>query len=120
MFVRQKEYAKAIQSVRINIGSLLGLEKDEEAFIVCKELPTLEQIKLKEAKDKGEIALLEYFKEVLPNIIIEHNLYETEEKKMSTKDITDLIFEKSALTVKVIEEYAKGSFFTPTNKAKEK
>ena len=56
--------------------------------------------------------LLEFFKDVLPKIIVEHNLYETETQKMTTSDVASFIYEKIDLTGKVIGEYASASFFT--------
>ena len=117
MFVRQKAYQNAIQTVTINFGSLLGDEyKDEDAGVTLKELPTLEMMKMSEAKEQGQVKLLEYFKEVLPEIITDHNLYETEDKKMEKKDVAELIFDKFEITVKVVNEYCSAAFFTRLNK----
>lgn len=116
MFVRQKQLENCIQKVRINIGKLVGLENDDECYIVLKELPTLEILKLKDAHDKGIEALMKYFKDVIPDILVEHNLYETEQQKMSNKAVAELIYDKSELTNKVISEYTNASFFTPTSK----
>lgn len=120
MFVRQKQLENCIQKIRINIGKLVGLENDDECFIVLKELPTLEILKLKEAHDKGVEAIMKYFKDIIPEIIVEHNLYETEQQKMTNKAVADLIYDKSELTNKVITEYTNASFFTPTSKGEEK
>ena len=120
MFVRQKQLNNCIQKVRINIGKLVGLESDEECYLILKELPTLEVLKLKEAHDKGLQAIMEFFKEIIPLILVEHNLYETEQQKMSNKDVADFIFEKSELTNKVISEYSNASFFTQTSKNEDK
>lgn len=48
MFIKTRNYDKCIQKVRIEVGTLVGLEKDDEAFILLKELPTLEMLRLKE------------------------------------------------------------------------
>ena len=114
MFSRKRNYESCIQKVKIEVGTLVGLEKDDEAFITLSELPTLEMIKFKDASEKGESEVLLLFKEVLPNIIVDHNFYEDDEgkKKMDNTSITDLIFASLELTSKVIKSYTEASFFT--------
>jgi len=114
-YIRKQAYDNAIQKVRVNFGKLIGQEKDEDAYVVLKELPTLEMMELKDAHEKGQTELLKFFKDVLPKIIVEHNLYETETQKMSPSDVASFIYEKIDLTGKVIGEYASASFFTQTN-----
>lgn len=120
MFVRNKNYENAIQKVRIEVGTLVGLEKDDEAYLVLKELPTQEMLALKAASDEGEIAIMDFFKKVLPKIIADHNFYETEQKKMSNEAVTDFIFEKLDLSGKVISGYSNAAFFTQASKREEK
>ena len=120
MFVRQKAYDNAIQKVRIEFGSLIGLEEDKEAFVLLKELPTMEMMQLNEAHEKGHTELIKFFREVLPRIIVDHNLYETDEKKMTTEAVTEFIFEKLDVTSKIVSEYASSSFFTPQNKTEDR
>jgi len=112
MFIKTKNYEKCIQKVRIEIGTLVGLEKDDEAFITLKEIPTIQMMELKESYEKGEKELMNFFKNLLPSIIAEHNFYETEQKKMSNSDLASLIFESIELTQKVINTYTNASFFT--------
>ena len=114
-YIRKKAYDNAIQKVRVDFGTIIGLEKDEDAYVVLKELPTLEMMQLKDAHEKGQKELLTFFKDVLPQIIVEHNLYETEKQKMSNEDVASFIYEKIDLTGKVIGEYASASFFTREN-----
>lgn len=120
MFVRQKAYDNAIQKVRVEFGTLIGLEEEKEAFVLLKELPTLEMMQLNEAHQKGQTELLQFFRDVLPRIIVDHNLYETEQKKMSTEEVTAFLYEKLDVTSKVIGEYAGAGFFTRRNKTEEK
>ena len=119
-FVRQKAYDNAIQKVRIEIGDLAGLKDKSEVYVVLKELPTLEMMQLNEAHEKGQKELISFFKQVLPHIITEHNLYETEDKKMSAEQIAEFIFEKFDLTSRIISEYAGASFFTRQSRDEEK
>lgn len=112
MFIKSKNYDNAIQKIRIEVGKLIGLEEDAEAYIVLKELPTKEMLKLKESNEKGTEEVINFFERVMPYILVEHNFYETEQKKMSNEDVVKLIFERMELSSKVISEYANASFFT--------
>ena len=91
MFARERDYSAFLQTVRIDVGTLVGLEKDEDAYIVLKELPTLEMLRLKEASDKGERATLEVIRELLPSMITDHSFFEDTkgQKKMKAEDIAE-------------------------------
>jgi hypothetical protein len=114
MFIKSKNYDACIQKVRIEVGSLVGLEKDEEAYILLKELPTLQMLTLKESSEKGENHTLALLKDLLPSILVDHNFYEdaNAQKKMRNEDVANLIFESLDLTVKVVNEYTHAGFFT--------
>ena len=114
MFIKSKNYDACIQKVRIEVGSLVGLEHDDEAYILLKELPTLQMLKLKESSEQGENHTLALLKELLPAILVDHNFYEDEnaQKKMSNTEVANLIFESLDLTVKVVNEYTHAGFFT--------
>lgn len=108
MFIRNvNDY---IVKTKINIGTLLGCETDEEAYIVLREPTTELAIKLKNASGEGEEGILNFFKDALPKIIVEHNLYEEEGKLMSKADVASLVFENLPLTMKVVEEYSESAF----------
>ncbi len=114
-YVRKKAYDNAIQKIKVEFGTIIGQEKEEDAYVVLKELPTMEMMQLKDAHEKGQKELLGFFKEVLPQIIVEHNLYETETQKMRNDEVAAFIYEKIDLTGKIIGEYASASFFTREN-----
>ena len=65
MFIKTKHYDACIQKVRIEVGTLVGLKADDEAYIVLKELPTLEMLKLKEASEQGENETLTLLRDLL-------------------------------------------------------
>ena len=114
MFIKSKNYDKCIQKVRIEVGTLVGLEKDDEAYIILKELPTLEMLRLKDSSERGENETLSLLRELLPTILVDHNFYEDEssKRKMKNEEVASLIFESLDLTVKVVNEYTHASFFT--------
>jgi len=117
MFIKTRNYDKCIQKVRIEVGTLVGLEKDDEAFILLKELPTLEMLRLKEASEKGENETLCLLRDLLPSILVDHNFYEDEnaQKKMKNQEVASLVFESLDLTVKVVNEYTHAGFFSRAN-----
>ena len=73
MFSRRRNYDNCIQKVTLEVGTLVGLQKDDEAYITLRELPTLEMLNLKEASEKGEKETLEVFRSLLPSIIADDN-----------------------------------------------
>ena len=109
MYVKKNDYEKALRKVKIEFGTLIGLDTDAEAFLELKELDTLTTLKLRSLAEKQD-EVIAYFKEILPTIIVDHNLYETEDKKMSNKEIANFIFEKLELSTKVMTEYTKAIF----------
>ncbi len=120
MFVKSKDYEKFLIKVRVNIGKELGLENENEAFIELKEIPTLETMNLKEMTSKSEKELIQYFKNMLPMIIVDHNLYVSENIKMSNEEVVEIVFEKNTLATKVIGDYLQNAFFTSAPKKGEK
>ena len=118
MFIKSKNYENCIQRVRIDIGKEVGLEEETEAYIVLKELPTLEMLLLKDATEKGEDETLKIFKQLLPDIIVDHNFYEDESgaQKMSNEEIASLFFESITLTMRVVQGYTRAAFFSHPQK----
>lgn len=115
MFVKSKDYGKYIFTQKISLGKEFGFETDDEVFITLRELDTKSVIKLKEASNSdSETASLEVFREILPNLIVDHNFYETEEKKMTTEEVTELLFEKVSTIGKVLNALKEKNFF-PSN-----
>lgn len=107
-FIRNK--SNYIVKVRIDLGDLLGCENPEDAFIELRELDTKGLMKLRTASTEGEEALMDFFKEILPEIIVKHNLYEDEDKLMSNEDIAELVFSTMGITSRVMETYSNKSF----------
>ena len=117
MFIKTKHCDTCIQKVRIEVGTLVGLEADDEAYIVLKELPTLEMLRLKEASEQGENQTLTLLRDLLPSILVDHNFYEDADakKKMDNREVASLVFESLDLTVKVVNEYTHAGFFSRAN-----
>lgn len=119
MYRKDLNYHNALRKVKIEFGTLLGLEKDEEAYVTLRELDTMTILKFKDVSQTGnQNDVMEFFKEVLPTIIVTHNLYENETKLMSNQAVTDLIYEKLELTSKVMGEYTS-AMFQPKGRGKD-
>lgn len=112
MFIKAKHYDSAIQKIKIEVGTLVGLDEDAEAFILLKEMSTTDTLKLRETVANNKTDILEFFREILPSIIADHNFYETEQKKMTNEELRDFIFEKIEFSTKVLNDYSKSAFFT--------
>ena len=111
MYIKKANYDNALRRVKIEFGTLIGLEEDKEAYVTLKELDTMTILKFKDVSQTGnQNELMEFFKEVLPKIIVTHNLYETETKLMSNEDVADFIYEKLELTTKVMSGYTSYMF----------
>ena len=111
MFIRNKDYDNYIFKQRVNLGEEFGKEP-EEVFIVLRELDTKSVLKLKEAgSEDSETRSLEVFREILPNIMVDHNFYEDEQTKMDSTAVTNLLFEKVSTVGKVLTALKEKNFF---------
>lgn len=109
MIIKAKDFDKFLVKFKVELGSYFDL-KDDEAFIVFKELDTFNTLKLKDTFDKGETELLKVLKEVLPEVIVEHNFYVDDTTLMNNKELIDVIFNKSSLALKVVGDYINNTF----------
>lgn len=109
MFIKSKNFEKFLVKFRVEFGSFFDM-KEEEVFIVFKELDTFNTLALKDAFDKGEVELLKVLKSILPFAMVEHNLYEDENIQMTNEAVVELIFSKNNLTTKIIGEFINNSF----------
>ena len=119
-FYRDKHYENAIQKVRIEIGTLLGLEKDEDVFILLREPSEIETVSIKKELSGDQIKGVELFKSILPGLIIEHDFYEDEKTKMENEAVVEILFEKSELAETVLEKYTNAVFRSRLNQREEK
>lgn len=111
MYIKNKNYDNSLRRVKIEFGKIIGLEEDKEAYVTLRELDTMTTLRLKDVSQTGnQNDLMMFFKDILPRIIVTHNLYETETKIMSNEEVTNFIYEKLDLTSKVMSEYTKAMF----------
>lgn len=110
MFVRDKDYKNAIQKVKILLGTKLGMEKDEDAYVTFREPSEKEVLLLRVAKD--DLERLDAFQKVFEDSLIEHDFYETESVKMENKAVIELLFEKMDTTDKLVSDYSNAVFLS--------
>ena len=115
-FYKDKHYANAIQKVRIDLGSIFGLEKDDEVHILLREPSEVESISFKKELTADEVKGVEFFKSILPGLIVDHDFFEDETKKMSNEDVAELVFSKSEAADHVLETYTNAVFRSRLNK----
>lgn len=109
MFIKNKDYEKFILKTELEIGDYFGLEK-QEVKITLREPDTLSTLNLRDYLSGDQAKLLEIIKELLVDVLVDHNLYEDENTKMKKEDVIDLIFSKSKLTTYVVGEYISSIF----------
>ena len=117
MFVRSTAKNKGIQTVELNIGEFFG-DKPEEVQIVLAEASIAQSVQLTNKADGSRV--IENFKELMPELLVSHNLHETETELMATDEVVKLIFAKSKLATYVLAEYTKALFPVPPKPSEEK
>lgn len=120
MFNRSQKAYGGLNATKVNIGTFLGEDKAEDAFIVLSELPIDKSLKLRKVVPEGEESLVEFFSELLPSLLVQHNLHETETELMKKEDVVALIRGKTPLFLHVMNEYTNSLFPTPPSKSAEK
>lgn len=107
MYCPSKNYDRTIQKIKLEIGTFFGCEKDSEVFIVLKEPLTMDMMRLSSVDTGSPIEIMNYFKDIFPHIIVDHNFYRDEDgvEKMSNNEITELLWERFDLTNHVFSEY---------------
>lgn len=106
MFIRNKN--SYLITTKIEFGTMLGCDTDADAYITLKEMPTSLVMRLRQRTSEDE--MMEFFHEILPEIIVDHNLYEDETTKMTNEAIADLVYDKVELTGKVFGDYSQAVF----------
>ena len=117
MFVRSTAKNKGIQTIELNIGEFFG-EKPEEVQIVLAEASIAQSMQLTNKAEGSRI--IENFQALMPEILVSHNLHETETELMSTEEVTKLIFNKAKLATHVLTEYTKALFPVPPKQSEGK
>ena len=114
MYQRSKKPYGGLETVKVNVGLILGEEKDEDAFIVLKEPGFKVTLALEQA---GESEAANVFLDALEDLIADHNLMETETDKMTNEAVAELIKTKAALGIHMLKAYTNGLFrFLPNRK----
>ena len=100
---------------RINLGDVFNQEKEEDVFVVLKEPKSLDFIRLNDTisnagKEDGT-KLFEKIVELLPKVIVEHNLYKDEKNILNNEEVVDFISCKTEALTKLVNEYSEKVLF---------
>lgn len=107
---------------RVDVGQYFGV-KSWEAYIELREPTNKDLIKLKDSFTAGEDAMLTVMGEILPRIIVQHNLYspaakpEDEPKLMSAAEVSTLVLERLGIYAEVVEKLSKTLVFIQGSKS---
>lgn len=114
MFQRSKKPYGGLETVKVNVGKILGEEKDEDAYIVLKEPEFKLTLDLQKA---GGTEAGNAFLDALGGLIIDHNLMETETEKMTNEAVAEFAKNKTKLGVHLLDVYTTALFhFLPSKK----
>lgn len=107
-----KSRSNYIQKVKIEFGTLMGEQEDKEVYLVLREPSTEQMMAFQKYSGQDEMELFNYFKSILPTIIVEDNFYEDESRArhLSPEEITAVIYESLDVTAKLFGEYFNAAF----------
>ena len=104
---------------RVNVGSFFGREA-EEGFIDIREPDGKDLMRVKSAFGNGEAAMMDAFLEILPRIIVEHNLYKDEATLHTNAEVAAIVNNKAAICIEVFGRFAEQMVFTLAQPSAEK
>lgn len=119
-YQNKRDRNRAIQKVRIEIGNYLGCESAAEAVIDVREPDEFEILRWKEASRESVLKGAEHFRELLKDMIVDHNLMEDENDRMKIPDVVDLICAKTELFDYVVGKWTNSVFRSHLNRREEK
>ena len=99
-------------TARINLGRFFGVP-EADAYVELREPSTFDALKMEKAAKGGEPEeSLAVFREILPRLIVEHNLYRSESEKLSPEEVVEAMVEKMELFSFVVTEYSARVLFS--------
>lgn len=85
----------------------------EDAFVELRELSAIDMSRLQKAlASADEVRNVEAFGEILPRIIVDHNIGKDETTKYSPEELRDLIMSKAEAYYRVLRQYSEKVLFT--------
>lgn len=112
-YVNKRDRENAIIKVKIEFGTKLNCEKDEDAVITLREPTELEVLQWREAQQESNLKAMQEFRNLLVDMTLSHNLMEDENEKMSNDAVIDLIFSKTGLAEFVLTRWTEAVFRSP-------
>jgi len=94
-----------IAKTKIEIGEFFGKE-EAEVYVVLREPSTNQFMNLQAVwKEQDEAKVIQSFYDMLPDLIVDSSIYETDEKKMAPKELADFLFGKFECITDVMKAY---------------
>jgi hypothetical protein len=105
MFVKSKHYAGYIIKARVNLGQYFD-QPEADVYVVLREMTMNQKMSFQEAAKGGDgVATFRAFQEVLPKLVVDHNFYEDDDKPMQPAQVVEILMEREAVAMAVLEEY---------------
>jgi len=97
---------------RVNLGDLLGVAP-EKVWVEMREPDTGDLLQISDQLSGASNAKqIEIISGLFPKILVDHNFYESQDKKMSLEAVSTLLKNRSKLTIRATSEYAEKVLFT--------
>jgi len=119
-YINKRDRQNVITKITIQFGTKLNCPEDSDAEITLREPDEMEILEWAEAKRQGALVAMRFFKQLMPSLVVWHNLMEDETEKMTNEDVVELIFSKQDAANYVSSEWSKAVFHTPQNSTGEK
>lgn len=104
MYICSKEDT-FIAKTKVEIGEFFEKEK-AEVYVILKEPSTNQFMTLQTVwKEQDEAKVIQSFYDMLPELIVDSNIYETDEKKMGNKELAVFLFNKFECITDIMKSY---------------
>jgi hypothetical protein len=105
MFVKSKHYGAYLIKAQINLGRFFG-QPDADVYVTLREMTMAQKMSFQPVAASGDgMAIFGAFRDALPALVVEHNFYAEEGKPMSAGEVVDLLMEREAVAMAVLDEY---------------
>lgn len=104
MYIASKEDTY-IAKTRLDIGEFFDKEP-AEVYVTLREPSTMQYIALQNVwKEQDEEKVIKSFYEMLPDLIVDSSIYETEDKKMDSKKLASFLFDRFEAITEIMRLY---------------
>lgn len=118
---KEQHENKSLQSLISLVEEEIKKSKITDTSVQTRIIDSLSKIqeKIDEKDSNNEKAILS-FHEMLPDLIVDSSIYETEEKKMGSKELADFLFDKFECITEIMTRYYQFLIETKSQKKTKK